>query len=228
MSTVALVHGYLGSAALATAQAEALAAQGLDVVSVTLHADKPLDPKSYTFEGLAAMVDVALGDRSGVVAMGASIGAAAAMAFAREHRDRCSAMVLITPAFLYGPRRDLAEIAHMGRDRGLDWVVDHVAGADGLRRIDHDDEAAALAALEGLAKCSFLNGRKDLVAVTQPTLIIGMPGDAVHPVEVAEAYWRHIPTSRLITLTPGDVPLWDRPDDLADTVVRFLNEVEGS
>src|SRR5439155_346773 len=80
-----------------------------------------------------------------------------------------------------------------------------------------DDIAAAADAL--------LDGPADLEAIAQPTLIVALPGDLLHPVEVAEAYWRHIPTSRLIAETPGDELLWDRPDDLAMQVDRFLREV---
>src|SRR5439155_1344197 len=70
-----------------------------------------------------------------------------------------------------------------------------------------------------------LDGPTDLEAIAQPTLIVVLPGDLLHPVEVAEAYWHHIPTSRLIVETPGDGLLWDRPDDLALQVDRFLSEV---
>jgi hypothetical protein len=43
--------------------------------------------------------------------------------------------------------------------------------------------------------------------------------------EVATAYWRTIPTTRMINEVPGDVPLWDRPADLAGRIGSFLGEV---
>jgi pimeloyl-ACP methyl ester carboxylesterase len=65
----------------------------------------------------------------------------------------------------------------------------------------------------------------DLAAVAAPTLLIASPGDPDRPIAVAEAHWRHIPTSRLVVETPGDVRLWERPHDLATRVTRFLREV---
>ena len=64
-----------------------------------------------------------------------------------------------------------------------------------------------------------------LARIVAPTLVIAAPGDRLRPVSVAESHWRHIPTSRLIVETPGDVRLWERPDDLATRVTRFLREV---
>jgi pimeloyl-ACP methyl ester carboxylesterase len=167
----------------------ALRAAGHDVVVVALDG-------ADTFTDLADQVASAVNGQT-VVAMGVSVGSAAALAFARHHSDRCAALVLVHPVFLYGPRPELADAA----------------------------DRAALSLVAALAKDSLLERPDDLAAISQPTLVVGRPGEALHPIEVAEAYWRTIPTSRLVVETPGDVPLLDRPDDLAATVDRFLAEV---
>src|SRR4051812_9132226 len=184
MATIALCGATDGVAG-------ALRSGGHDVVTVPIDAD--------TFAGLAAEVAAATDGRA-VVAMGVSIGSAAALAFARHQPERCLALVLVHPVFLYGPRPELADAA----------------------------DRAALSLVAALAKDSLLERPEDLGSIGQPTLVVGRPGEALHPIEVAEAYWRTIPKSRLVVETPGDVALLDRPDDLAATVDRFLAEVLAS
>jgi len=225
-----LAHGLFSDSSFDVEQADALRRLGHEVVPVDLRghgrAAKPIYPSAYTFAGLADDVADAVGDRA-VVAMGASLGAAAAVAFARGYPRQCRALILLHPAFLYGPRTELAEVAAAARRRGLAHVWGRITRHDqeALRRVVAQDEDAVLAAVEGLAADALLDGPADLAAVAQPTLIVALPGDLLHPGEIAEAYWRHIPTSRLIAETPGDDLLWDRPDDLAMQVDRFLTEV---
>lgn len=230
VSVIVFSHGLFSDTSFDTAQAGALRAAGHEVRPVDLRGHganpwKPHDPAAYTFDGLADDVAAAAGPGP-VVAMGGSLGAAASLAFARRYPQRCSALVLLHPAFLYGPRVELVHVARLGRERGLVEVWRRVTGDDeAVRRVAAQDEAAMLAAAEGLGRDTLLHGPDDLARVRQPALLVGMPGDKLHPMEVATAYWRLIPTSRLVTETPGDVPLWDRPADLADLVSRFLAEV---
>src|SRR5262249_3546514 len=128
MATIALVHGPLDRRALAEEHAAALRRSGLDVVLV--------DGTGTTFEALAEQVVAGLAGAPDAVGMGASVGAAAALAFARRHAEACAALVLVTPPFLYGPRPELGDIARLGLDRGLDWVVGQVSGTESLRRIE--------------------------------------------------------------------------------------------
>ena len=225
-----MAHGLFSDSSFDVAQADALRALGHEVVAVDLlghgRADKPISPGAYTFVRLADDIAAAVDGRR-VVAMGGSLGAAAALAFARRYPRDCLALVLLHPAFLYGPREELSELAAAARRRGLLDVWRRLTRDDeeAVRRVEAQDELAVLAAVDGLAADALLDGPADLEAIAQPTLIVALPGDLLHPVEVAEAYWHHIPTSRLIVETPGDELLWDRPDDLALQVDRFLSEV---
>jgi pimeloyl-ACP methyl ester carboxylesterase len=230
MATIAMAHGLFSDTSFDVAQADALRARGHQVIAVDLpghgrSAGKPTDPAAYTFAALADAMAAAVGAAGPVVAMGGSLGAAAALAFARRHPARCQALVLLQPAFLYGPRPELAAAARAARGRLPQFWAEVTGDPRSAEQAAAQDEAAVLAAAQGLAADALLDGPADLAGIGQPTLLVGRPGDRAHPIEVAEAYWRHIPTSRLIVETPGDVALWDRPADLAAAVDRFLAEV---
>lgn len=181
------------------------------------------DPASYTFAALADTVADATGGRP-AVALGASLGAGAAVALARRRPECCLALALFQPVFLYGARTELRDLAGVARRLGAFAPVwQRLFGSD-ARPPAHDD-ALVLAALEGLGSDALLEGPDDLRSIAQPTLLVARAGDALHAMEVATAYWRHIPTTRMVNEVPGDVPFWDRPADLAVLVDRFLAEV---
>jgi pimeloyl-ACP methyl ester carboxylesterase len=177
------------------------------------------DPGSYTFDALADAFDVADDGDGRVVAVGGSLASAGALAFARCAPDRCAALVLLHPIVLYGQRAELGDLATAVRRRGVE---------DTWRRLFPDDEPPQrdpAAALAGLGRDVLLDGPEDLAAIAAPTLLVARAGDPLHAMEIATAYWRTIPTTRMINAVPGDVPLWDRPADLADRIAKFLAEV---
>jgi pimeloyl-ACP methyl ester carboxylesterase len=177
------------------------------------------DPASYTFDALAAAFDLADDGGDGIVAVGGSLASAGALAFARRAPERCAALVLLHPVVLYGPRTELVDLAAAVRRHGVE--------AAWRRLFAHDPppDRDPAAALEGLGGDVLLAGPGDLAAVTQPTLLIARAGDALHAMDVATAYWRMIPTTRMNNEVPGDVALWDRPADLAVRIGDFLREV---
>ena len=177
------------------------------------------DPASYTFDTLADAFDVADDVDDGIVAVGGSLASAGALAFARRAPDRCAALVLLDPVVLYGPRTELVDLAAAVRHHGVEATWHRLFAHDAPP--DRDPAAA----LEGLGRDVLLDGPDDLAAVTQPTLLVARAGDALHAMDVATAYWRTIPTTRMINEVPGDVALWDRPADLAARIDGFLREV---
>lgn len=179
------------------------------------------DPASYRF---AALADTLVDGREGpVVAVGGSLGSAAALALARHRPERCAALVLLHPVVLYGRRAELVDLAAAVRRRGLGATWSRLFGD--AEPAPARDASIVAAALEGLGDDVLLEGPADLRSVAAPTLLIARAGDPLHAMEVATAYWRLIPTTRMLNETPGDVALWDRPGDLAARITSFLREV---
>jgi pimeloyl-ACP methyl ester carboxylesterase len=178
------------------------------------------DPASNTFAAVADAFDVDLDVDGRVVAVGGSLASAGAIAFARRATDRCAALILLHPIVLYGRRTELVDLATAIRRHGVD---------DTWRRLfpgEAPPERDPAAALEGLGGDVLLDGPDDLAAIAAPTLLVARAGDPLHAMEIATAYWRTIPTTRMINEVPGDVPLWDRPADLAARIGDFLREVD--
>src|SRR3954469_5419810 len=70
--------------------------------------DPPPNPSAYEYADLVGDLELVLADR-GIerpVLIGSSMGAATAMAWTLDHRDRVPALVQITPAFAGVPRTD--------------------------------------------------------------------------------------------------------------------------
>jgi pimeloyl-ACP methyl ester carboxylesterase len=177
------------------------------------------DPDSYRFASLVR----AFGSGRDIVAVGGSVGSAAALAFARAHPERCAALVLLHPVVLYGRRGELVELATAIRARGLDTVWRAVFG-DGVA-LPRREATVVAAALEAIGDDVLLDGPDDLGSIAAPTLLVARAGDPLHAMEIATAYWRLIPTTRMVNEVPGDVALWDRPAELAARIDRFLHEV---
>lgn len=180
------------------------------------------DPSRYTFDTLAGAFAAASGDGDDrVVAVGGSLASAGAVAFARRAPDRCAALVLLHPIVLYGRRAELVDLAVAIRRRGADET---------WRRLFPGEQPpgrrGVAAALDGLGRDVLVDGPDDLASIAAPTLLVARAGDPLHAMEVATAYWRAIPTTRMIVEVPGDVALSDRPADLAARIGAFLREVD--
>jgi pimeloyl-ACP methyl ester carboxylesterase len=215
MTTIVVCEGLLRG------RAHDLAAALTDAGHLAVYVDPFTsdDPASYTFDALADAFDGAAGVDDAVVAVGGSLATAGAVAFARRAPARCAALVLLHPVVLYGPRAELVDLATAVRRHGVEETW--------RRLFTHDapPDRDPAAALEGLGRDVLLDGPDDLAAIAAPTLLFARAGDALHAMDVATAYWRTIPTTRMINEVPGDVPLWDRPADLATRIGEFLREV---
>lgn len=212
MATIVVCEGLLDGCAPAL-----VAALGDDAAYVDPFTSA--DPAAYTF---AALGDALAARGAPVVAVGGSLGSAAALAFARRHPASCAALVLLHPVVLYGRRPDLVDLGAAVRRLGPEATWSRLFPD---RRAPGRDPGVVAAALEGLGDDVLLDGADDLTAVAAPTLVVARAGDPLHAMEVATAYWRTIPTSRMVNEVPGDVPLWDRPADLAARIRAFLREV---
>lgn len=92
-----------------------------------------------------------------------------------------------------------------------------VAARENFSRQDDDSMRACVTAL-GAAR--LFDSWPDLAGITAPALVIGRPGDVLHPIEMAETYATHLPHARLV-VDDAPEPFFLRPDAYADLLVEF-------
>lgn len=199
---------------------------------------------AYDYDGLAADA-VAVLDALGVgrtALVGQSMGSATAVAVALAHPERVRALVIVTPAHLGRPSRDLARwdrlaarleeggpegfLAALGPlsvgERWRDTVRTVI-----LQRIARHRHPAAVAdALRQIPRTAAFEGMEALEGITVPTIVVGSRDDVDpdHPMEVAEEYARRIPGARLILDEPGESPLAWRGGALSRAIQPLLEE----
>jgi len=203
------------------------------------------DRGAYEYEhlvaDLAGMLDELGLER--VVLAGASMGAAATLAFAVEHPERVAALVQITPAHLGLPRTDDHELARW------DALADGLErdGAEGFLRVygeppveqrfrklvreairqrleRHAHPAAVADAIRVVVRSRAFDGVLALERVAAPTLVVASRDDLdpEHPLEVAQLYREHIESAELVTEEPGSSPLAWRGAALSRAMDDFL------
>jgi pimeloyl-ACP methyl ester carboxylesterase len=148
--------------------------------------------------------------------------------------DRVTTLGIAYPAF--GPGDDFSNpvavaLFEMVGQVGLTGLLDTMESAgpdvvppaemaaarENFGRQDDESMRACGAALRGTR---LLDTFDVLERLTMPALVIGRPGDALHPVELAHEYAAHLPDSRLV-LDDGPEPFFLRPGAYADLLVGF-------
>jgi pimeloyl-ACP methyl ester carboxylesterase len=177
-----------------------------------------------------------LGSR--LVLVGVSMGAATALTVALKHPDRVHGLVLVRPAWLDEPRpTNLAafgEVAALlrtaGSVRGAELfrasaayqeleVLSPSAAASVLAQFNKPLAEARVRRLEDLPRAVPYRAPGDLGALGVPTLVIGVGGDPVHPLQLARELAVLIPGARLVSITPRDVS-WERNRAELEAAVR--------
>jgi len=202
------------------------------------------DPDPITFDLLAADIG-ALTDAVGLPAervwVGVSMGAATALRVALRGQSQLRGLVLIRPAWLNQPHPpNLAAFPLIA-----DLLNTHGARAGKTVLAEHHlwrsirDESVSMAAslLEQFDKPWALSRARrlqeipadvpftdpaELQAITAPTLVIGAPGDPVHPLAIARQWADWIPTARYAQITARDEDAQRHQIDLRRTVDCFL------
>ncbi|MDQ3588399.1 MAG: alpha/beta hydrolase [Actinomycetota bacterium] len=200
---------------------------------------------AYEYSDLSTDLDAVL-DHLGLerfVLAGSSMGAATAMAWALPQPERIQAMVQITPAYGGAPRTD-------GIDKDLFWTQMADALADGPERfaeeaLPHDmpeewretakeatiqrmeahrDLEAVADAMRVVPWSKAFDGMRQIERLEVPTLVVGSRDeyDALHPLEVAEAYARRIPNAELLVEDEGNPPIAWQGARLSRAVEHFL------
>lgn len=204
-------------------------------------------PHPLTFDQLAADI-LALAEFVDLPAervyIGVSMGAATALKVALQGRSGLRGLVLIRPAWLNAPHpANLAAFAviadllsRFGPAEGKARLPEHqlwqavrresVSMAASL--LEQFDKPWALERVRRLveipADAPFADPA-ELAAVAVPTLVIGAPGDPVHPLAIAHQWSQWIPGSRYAQITARDENAERHRIDLRRTVDGFLATV---
>ena len=203
------------------------------------------DPGAYGYPDLVGDLGEVL-DSLGldrVVLAGASMGAAATLAYTLERPERVAALVQITPAHYGLPQTDPDELARWDalaegleregvegfmraygdppvepRFRGL--ILDAIRQR--LARHRHPEGVAG--ALRAVPRSKAFDGVVALERVAVPTLIVASHDelDPQHPYEVARVYAERIEGAELVSEDPGSSPLAWRGAQLSRAIMRFL------
>lgn len=165
---------------------------------------------------------------------GGSLGAAVAVATGLHIPDRVTTLGIAYPAF--GPGDDFSNpvaaalfemVAQVGLTGLLDMMesagpdvvpaAEMAAARENFGRQDVESMRACGTAFRGTC----LVDRFDVLErLAMPALVIGRPGDALHPVELANEYAAHLPHSRLV-LDDDAKPFFLRPAEHANLLVEF-------
>jgi pimeloyl-ACP methyl ester carboxylesterase len=243
---VLLLHGLTATRRYVVHGSRVLERAGHRVVAYDARghgASSPADgPEAYTYEALerdaVAVLDAAGIDRA--IMVGQSMGSATAVAAALTHPERVGALVVITPAHLGRPSRDLArwdrlaEGLRTGGPEGFLAALGPLAVSerwrDSVRTVilqrlgRHDHPEAVVNALRGIPRSAAFDGLEALEAIRVPTLVVGSRDevDPDHPLAVAEEYARRIPGASFVVEEPGESPLAWRGGALSKVVLDFL------
>lgn len=250
---VVLLHGLTATRRYVVMGSRLLERSGLRVVSYDARghgASTPApDPRAYGYELLAADLEAVLGELGieRAILAGASMGAHTALRFALAHRERVSALCLITPSFdpdLARSPETLAAwdaLARGLRDGGVEGFVRayDLAAVPPQRRgtIEtvlrqrlgaHEHPHAVADALEAVPRSRPFEGIDELAEVSLPTVVVASrdEADPGHPLEVGERYARAISGAQLLVEDSGSPIAW-RGGALSRIILELARDAGG-
>ncbi len=241
-----LLHGLTATRRYVVHGSRALERAGRRVVAFDARghgASSPAeDPSSYDYDRLVSDAFAVLDhlDIATAALVGQSMGSATAVAMALAHPERVSGLVIITPAHLGAPSRDLgrwdtlAEGLEAGGPEGFLAALGpmHVGERwrDAVRTVilqrlgRHEHPSAVADALRSIPRSAAFDGLGALEAISVPTLVVGSRDDVDpdHPLAVAEEYVRRIPGARFALEEPGESPLAWRGGALSKEILPLV------
>jgi pimeloyl-ACP methyl ester carboxylesterase len=244
-----LAHGLTATRRYVVHGSRALERAGHRVVAYDARghgdSDPAPQPTAYEYRDLVADLGAVLDERAldRVVLVGASMGAATALAYALAQPERVAALVQVTPAHLGLPQTEPRELA---RWDALAAGLEH-DGVDGFMRAygdppveprfrglileairqrvaRHRHPQAVAAALRVVPRSTAFAGALALERVSVPTLIVASHDelDPEHPYEVARIYAERIEGAELVSEDPGASPLAWRGAQLSRAIMAFV------
>jgi pimeloyl-ACP methyl ester carboxylesterase len=245
---VVLLHGLSATRRNVVQGSRALAKRGYRLISYDArgHGESSPAPR-YGYPDLVADLQAVLEhlelDRAALV--GSSMGAATAMAFTLEHRERVPALVQVTPAYTGYSRTgdadgEVWENLAGALDEGIDAFVElaqprgiperwrDVAREATRQRMErHSDLSAVAQALREIPHSTAWKGLAPLSELEVPVLVVGSrdESDWLHPLGVAKEYCRKLPNCELVVEDGGDSPLAWQGARLSNVIADFLERV---
>lgn len=206
--------------------------------------DPAPDPSAYEYSDLVDDLRAVLEELEleRAVLVGSSMGAATALAFALEQPERVPALVQITPAYT-GRRttkidfetwdRMADELGRGGVEAFVEAATPHdmperwreaARKATGQRMALHQRPEAVADAMRVVPRSRAFDGLGELESLEVPTLVIGSrdEADAIHPLEVAQAYVERLPDAELLVEDEDQSPLAWQGARLSRAIGDFL------
>jgi pimeloyl-ACP methyl ester carboxylesterase len=166
-------------------------------------------------EWLGGWLDAA--DLGRVDVAGHSLGGLAAAELAAGRPQRVRRLVLVAPAGIPCNR------SIVGRAGPLAGALYDIR--DSLPMVALDALRAGPRSLaHGVALVSSRDLRNELPAVRAPVLLVWGEGDYLVPHRLAGEWQRALPSSRLVLLSCGHVPMLEAPGEVARSIIAFLDE----
>jgi pimeloyl-ACP methyl ester carboxylesterase len=237
-----LIHGLLMNRRMFDGLAPYLAERGNRVITVDLlghgRSDQPEDMRFYSMPLFARQV-VALLDHLEIekaIIGGTSLGANVSLEFATRHSDRAEGLFIEMPVLDNALTAVVAIFSPMflalRLGRPVFDVVSRITSMiprstpfvdlplDFLRR----RPGASLAVLQGLQLGEAAPHREERSKITQPTLIIGHPGDPLHPFSDSGMLAEEVPRARLVEA--NSIAEWRvSPERLTGELADFLDDI---
>ena len=242
---IVLIHGLLMNRRMFERLGPALARRGNRVICVDLlghgRSDQPDDLRLYSMPLFAEQVVAVLGHLGleRAVVGGTSLGANVGLELAVRHPHRVEGLFVEMPvldnalaavAAIFAPvllglraARPAVELSsrlasliprtNFLLDIGLDWA---------RRR-----PGPSIAVLEGLLLGETAPGREQRCLIDQPALVVGHPGDPLHPFSDSGMLIEELRNARMVEA--NSIFEWRlRPSRLNDELARFLDEIWGA
>jgi pimeloyl-ACP methyl ester carboxylesterase len=240
-----LIHGLLMNRHMYDRLGPAMAERGNRVIAVDLlghgRSDRPEEAQRYSMTLFAEQI-ISLLDHLGIeeaVVGGTSLGANTALEMTAIAPERVRALFLEMPvldnaltavAVIFAP---IMAALRFGRP-AFEWL------AAGLRRVPRmnfmfdigldllrQDPAPSVAVLEGLLLGRTAPHRSERRRFDQPALVVGHPGDPLHPFSDAGMLAEEMPNAQLVNAS--SIVEWLRePERLDDELATFLDHVWGA
>jgi pimeloyl-ACP methyl ester carboxylesterase len=243
---VVMLHGVTATRRYVVHGSKSLARAGYRQLAYDARGHGRSDPapegEGYAYPELVAdlhaVATAEIGERR-FVAVGHSMGAHTAVAYALEHPDRLAALVLVGPAYAGSIDADAIE----GWDRLADGL--ERGGVDGFmeafergldphwretvirftrqRMLEHLHPEALVRALREVPRSTPFEAMSELEFIDLPALVVASHdvADPGHPYAVAAAYAQRLPRSRLVSEEEGSSPLAWQGGRLAREIAAF-------